>query len=124
MLFLFVDFTDPDKINNYYCRVATGFAVLLVIFGSPAFLSILFIPKPKKYGAIAGSVIAGLFLFFLISYALFISEDRTEYRSPYLLIAIVARFNGAAVGFIISYLVFKNNGWETVAKEVEIPETY
>jgi len=124
MLFLFVEFVDAEKINNFYCRAAIGFASLLFIFSLPVFLNSLFSPNPKKYGAIAGLSIAGLFLFFLIFYYLFIGEDKGQNASPELMAGMAACFNGAAVGFVASYLVFKNKGWEIAGKEVEIPETY
>ena len=124
ILLLFVDFADPEKINNFYCRVATGFATLLFIFGLPAFLSSLFTPKPKKYGAIAGMLIACLFLLFLTFYRLFFDEGRPENLSPDAITGLFACFNGVATGFIVSYLVFKNKGWGTASEEVATPETH
>jgi len=124
LLFLFTEFVDGEKINNYYYRVVIGIAILLFIFGLPVFLSSLFTPKPKKYGAITGLLVAGLFVFFLTFYGLFISEDRADNRSPYLVAGLVACINGTVLGFIISYLVFKNKGWETASKQIETPETY
>ena len=124
MLFLFVEFVDAEKINNFYCRAAIGFASLLFIFSLPVFLNSLFSPNPKKYGAIAGLSITALFLFFLIIYSLFSDESREYNVSIQFVVSISACFSGAAAGFTVSYLVFKNKGWETPATEVEIPETY
>ena len=113
-----------QQIHNFYVRSVISGALWVFIVSLPSFLSALFTPKPKKYGAIAGLSIGALFLFFLIIYSLFSDESREYNVSIQFVVSISACFSGAAAGFTVSYLVFKNKGWETPATEVEIPETY
>lgn len=114
-----------DHFKNFYLAFCVREFEIVFLFAVPVFLSSVFMPKPKKVGASITVVIMTLFQ--IIMLIVVYLDEHTGWRAfanTYDLLAWATMSGATAVGFAISYLVFKNRGWEKEIEKTELPETY
>jgi hypothetical protein len=98
-------------------------AEVVFVFSIPVFLSCLFTPAPRKYGALISlSVIvlfsAGALIYrFIVNPPFYSAIETASLAGTYMLLIA-----GGAFGFGIAYAVFKNKGWERKPKDFDMDE--
>ena len=115
---------DSNSIAHFFGQhikldLAYHFVLACVLFFLLLFLSSLFVPAPKKYGAIITAVICYLIVLGLLYYLFFVATDGI---TIIFIASSSGLFSGILVGFLVSYWVFKNRGWSRAYSDPDITD--
>jgi hypothetical protein len=97
----------------------------VIVFSASVILSCLFAPRPKKYAALAAVVLVTVLMGLLVCYEYILSQRAGLHTVPTIALeSNLSFFAGSSIGFALSYLIFKNNGWYPELMKTETPEIH
>jgi len=113
------------QFHNFYLYMVLTELEIVIIFALPVFLSCLFVPSPKKHVGLIAVVIVNIFVIVIVYY-LFVQIIEEGYNSFTVenVAAYLAFIAGSAIGYAVSYVVFKNKGWNRELPAAEMGEDY
>jgi len=109
-------------VSRYVLYIIVHAAGIVFSFTLLVFLSCLFIPAAKKYAALFSIIIMAI----LIGIAFFVALTNKLIGDFTIISAIsfLGSFTGLLIGSFLSYIIFKNKGWNRDLTAPEIQEDY
>lgn len=112
----------PIQKESYILYLLFHVFELLFTFSITIIISCLFVPKPKKYAAVAIVVITLVFTVWAICFQL--TKYGRDGFSYIFISSYIGVILGLTLGVMMSYFLFRNKGWNQQPPKNEVTDSY